>query len=144
MGMLGRAWRVCLEANPATLSLADLAHWVVERPRAGPRWHSYAVVLFHLRFPEAHRCFPAATHEFWFAALYPQTSRQQYISTGAITQLGPAVFASQIQCPTDGMARDRVYRRVVRAVCDGRLSPADDDRPAWVKQFGDHMTRSAP
>jgi len=144
-GSAGKAWDVNISANPKAGERADVAQWVVECPYAHPIWHSYAVILFHLRplegFPPPYFARPGATHEFWLAALDPRIDREKVITEGAIPFLRPANFASQLIAGSDAEAYGEIYRNVVKAICDGAISPDTDYLCAWVAKFGDWMVR---
>lgn len=145
IGAAGRVWEVDLAANPEAARRADVATWVIERPDAHPFWHSYAVVLFHLRpiagllKPVIHR--HGATHEFWVAALHPQRPRQAIIETGRIPFLGGPNFASQTISASDAEAYRVIYRDVVTPLVTGELSPHVNDVAEWIQRFGDWMVR---
>lgn len=144
-GVRGKAWDINLYVNPDGSKRADVAHWVVERPDVHPFWHSYAVILFHLRpidgLPPPYLARLGATHEFWLAALDPRVRRQSVIESGAIPHLRPANFASQIIAGSDAEAYGMIYRDVVKAICDGSMNPDTDFFTAWVEKFGDWMVR---
>ena len=144
-GAAGRAFEIDLRANPDGTKRADVAHWVIERPDAHPFWHSYVVILFHLRriegLPPAVIYRPGATHEFWLAALDPRLEREKVIHSGSIPFLRPVNFASQIIAGSDAEAYGAVYRDVVGAVADGALNPDTDALNAWIAKFGDWMIK---
>lgn len=141
-GVAGKAWDINLAANPDGTKRADVAHWVVERPDAHPFWHSYVVILFHLRPLDgkyAHIARPDATHEFWLAALDPRLKREEVIHSGSIPFLRPVNFASQIIAGSDAEAYGMIYHDAVKAICDGVLNPDTDYLRVWVEKFGDWM-----
>lgn len=154
----GRAWRtpqrVAFEVNPDGSSQRDpelvdavLDQWVVEAPWAHPVWHSYLIVLIHLRsapnMPEPTIYLEGATHEMWVNALNPEVSRQELIETGEISKkqwLEPGNFAAQLVEPSDDAARQRVMRAVAEIV-RGDLSPDTDFVDDWIKRFGSNMVK---
>ncbi len=145
-GVAGRAWEINLAANPDGSKRADVAQWVVERADAHPFWHSYVVILFHLRplgegFPDAYIARPGATHEFWVAALDPRIPRTKVIEEGKIPFLRPVNYASQIISGSDAEAYGFVYSKVVKAIADGDINPDTDYLRVWVAKFGDWMVR---
>ena len=144
-GVAGRAWEIIIAANPDGAKRADVSHWVVERPDAHPFWHSYAVILFHLRpvdgLPTPFLARPGATHEFWLAALDPRLKREEVIRSGTIPFLRPVNFASQIIAGSDAEAYGMIYRDAVKAICDGMINPDTDHLSAWVTRFGGWMVR---
>jgi hypothetical protein len=145
-GVAGRAWEINLAANPDGSKRADVCHWIIERADAHPFWHSYVVILFHLRSlgegtPPAYIARPGATHEFWLAALDPRLNREKVIESGSIPFLRPVNFASQIIAPSDAEAYGVVYRDIVKAICDGLISPDTDYLRTWIERFGDWMIK---
>src|SRR6185369_6380027 len=71
-GKHGQAWQVNLTTLRKKLGVdpakdAGLAHWIIEAPWAHPVWHSYVLVLIHLRplvgFEKPHLYLDCATHE---------------------------------------------------------------------------------
>src|SRR5689334_15922965 len=78
VGRYGRAWRADLAEGRRRHNVnpeldAALVLWVIEAPWARPAWHSYALMLAHLR-PTPHLHPPkihldGATHELWLYAL---------------------------------------------------------------------------
>lgn len=147
-GKHGRAWlhpteQVRRMAPEGTLD-ATVALWVVEAPYAHPIWHSYAIVVVHLRpvlgLRPAIKYLADATHEISVHALNPRAQRARMLR-GPINPsewLQPCNFAAQFAVRTDEDAREAV-KRTVMMVCSGRLSPDTDHQRAWVQIYGDNM-----
>ena len=152
-GPHGRAWlcnlaeaRRIMKVSPARD--ASLDHWVVEAPWAHPAWHSYSVIVLHLReMPgevkgATHFYIADATHELVVHALNPDKDRRELIRT-AIPKgmwLTPCNFAAQFIEITDDLARERV-RSTVQMICDGKLSPDADFQQQWVQLYNDSMIK---
>ena len=148
-GVGGRAWAIDLEKRAAALAVngqvtPEVGSWIVEAPWAHLAWHSYWVMVMHLRempgVPMPTFYIPHATHELWVYAINPEMQRQPMLDTGMIPVLTPMNFAAQIVAEHDGAARDLV-EQAVRMICDGTLSPDIDFRKQWVALFGDNMLR---
>jgi hypothetical protein len=152
-GPKGRAWLCDIATRYRNLGITeadgrgDIANWIVEAPWAHPVWHSYQVVLLHLRpttvdpSPMIH--VPRATHEFWLQALDPQQPREPAIlGTGPTYTLSPMNFAAQLVSAGDADAIARV-EIAVRRICSGSLSPDTDFRRHWIALFGDGMLLAA-
>lgn len=149
-GTVGRAWK-CDTANGLRKlghkpeDDACLVHWLIEAPWAHPAWHSYSLVLMHLRpMPDGRETklyFPEATHELWLYVLDPTMPRDKLLATGipAIDHKGmwmtPKNFAAQFVEVTDDLARERVQKSV-QAICDGALSPDTDWQSMWADLYG--------
>lgn len=145
----GKAW-LCNEAaglkklGAKPEDNASLAHWVIEAPWAHPIWHSYSLVLIHLRpmakqpSPKIH--FRDATHEMWLHALNPDKDRNHLLSDSIVKGhwLTPSNFAAQFIEINDYEAKERI-KRTVQMICDKKLSPDTDFRSEWVKLYGDNM-----
>lgn len=123
-----------------------LVHWVVNAPWAHPFWHSYSIVVVHLRpvegVPEPKIFLPGATHEFWVYALNPEIDNRTLIETGIIAPyqwLSPMNFAAQM-IETDESAMARISA-VVEEIVNGDLSPDTDFRFEWVGRFGGAMVK---
>ncbi len=154
VGPGGRAWKSdvtamirAVERERPDLAREDstLAHWVVEAPWAHPAWHSYAIVLIHLRpipggrEPVFHM--REATHEMWVIALDPETTRQDLIDGRKLPKspyLSPVNFAAQFIELEDHLAEERI-RSTVEQIVLGKLSPDTDYRRLWIKLFGSNM-----
>ena len=150
-GSFGRAWRIdvrmLLIANgrdPEGDAGIDL--WLVEAPRAHPVWHSYMMLMMHLRpLPDVADpiiYLPGATHEFELWALSPDAKRQDIIDTGGgwmRWRLEPMNFAAQI-IATDEEAKDRLLGSVLE-ILQGTISPDTDYRQWWVQSWGDSMLK---
>ena len=148
----GKAWRLDLVAIRERLKVdpgsdAAIDAWLVEAPWAHPVWHSYLVMLIHLRpIPnfEPPKMYNAhATHEILVHALDPNGDRDKLLAESIgwhCRLLEPANYTGQIVEVTDDLARDRV-RRAVEMICNGDLSPDSDYRVQWIALFGGHMTK---
>lgn len=123
---------------------AMLSGWVIEAPWAHPIWHSYSLVLVHLReMPDKRKTFfylDGATHEFWLHALDPNENRQEVIDGQATHHLTPVNFAAQIVRSNDEIAIAEI-RETVEDIIDGKLSPDTDFRQDWIARFGDSMIK---
>ncbi|WP_155831237.1 hypothetical protein [Hyphomicrobium sp. 802] len=151
-GRYGKAWRVdfaalCKKHGVAPEHDSGIAGWVVEAPWAHPLWHSYELVLIHLReiagtsAPIIH--LPDATHELWLNALDPDHPREPFIiGESPSYPLRPGNFAAQIIAENDEAARARVFA-AVEQICAGTLSPDTDCLAQWIALFGDNMIRPA-
>ena len=149
-GAKGKAW-LCDELagiRELGAKLEDhggLQHWIVEAPWAHPAWHSYSVVLIHLR-PMARKrtmiYLDGATHEIWVYAMNPDEDRGMLLANGIVRKhwLHPINFAAQFIEVTDDLAQQRV-RNAVQSICDGMLSPDTDHGAAWRALFGDNMMK---
>ena len=154
-GPHGRAWLCNIAEGQRIMKVpaeqdASLDHWVVEAPWAHPAWHSYSVILLHLRaLPgeekgATHFYIPDATHELIVHALDPDKDRRDLIRT-AIPKghwLNPCNFAAQFIEITDDLARERV-RNTVQMICDGKLSPDTDFQRDWVQLYNNSMIKKA-
>jgi hypothetical protein len=144
IGGAGRAWEIKLPPHPDN---GTVAAWIVEAAWAHPAWHSYSVVLVHLR-PLAHGRPPivhlkGATHEMWVAALDPSHSRAPAIGgLEPAREMMPLNFAAQMIANSDAEAAARTFAAVAE-ICAGTLSPDTDFIRDWVKRFGDSMVRKA-
>jgi hypothetical protein len=153
-GPHGRAW-LCDLANGLKQKGfkpeddACIAHWIIEAPWAHSAWHSYSIVLVHLRpMPDGRRTLiylDEATHELWVHAMAPDHDRNKVLATGIPTGawLSPKNFASQFIEISDELARDRV-KAAIQQICDGKLSPDTDYQHQWVRLFGDSMMKDRP
>lgn len=150
-GPHGRAWLCNLAVGRSRLNIpaeqdGTVAHWVVEAPWAHPAWHSYSIVLMHLRpLPRGGQTLlyrDGATHEMWVKAMDPSADYNDMIASGIVTNqwLSPSNFAAQFIEITDELALERV-RKTVQEICDGRLSPDTDFRSDWIHRFGDNMMK---
>jgi hypothetical protein len=143
-GSAGRAWLTHSPREPG--DSADVASWVIEAPGAHPLWHSYFMMLIHLRpLPVPQQTIfylGGATHEIWLYALHPDGSRQKRIDGYAegCDLLVPLNFAAQFIEPSDEVAVKRCEAAIQR-VCDGTLSPDTDYIRSWMHLFGDNMVK---
>lgn len=154
-GPHGKAWLCDTAKGREIMGLsgendATLAHWIVEAPWAHPAWHSYSIVLVHLRpMPDNQETIfylDDATHEMWLYALNPECDRNPVIERAIVEGpcwLHPGNFAAQFIEITDDLARFRV-KDAVRMICDGTLSPDTDFRSMWEHLFGDNMMLDRP
>ena len=143
VGRHGRAWRLDLSKQRADKTELDAAVdlWVVEAPWAHPAWHSYGVVLIHLRPVEGEDTvfyLAGASHEVVIYALDPREHRQAMVDEGRIAPLEPPNFAAQFIEPDDAKAQHRI-QVTVQSIIDGLLSPDTDFVRLWVQLFGDNM-----
>lgn len=148
----GKAWRIDLPAVRVRLKVnpeqdAAIDAWLIEAPWAHPAWHSYLVIVIHLRpMPGTEPPIlynPHATHELIVMALDPNGDRDHLLEhslSDHCRTLEPPNYIGQIVEITDDLARDRV-RRAVEMICQGDLSPDTDYRAQWVAMFGDHAMR---
>jgi hypothetical protein len=152
-GPHGRAW-LCdrlaglrkLKFDPA--QDASLDHWMVEAPWAHPAWHSYSILLIHLReMPGEQKgatkfYIPDATHELMVYALNPEQDRRPLLATAIPDRhwMTPGNFAAQFIEITDDLARERV-RNTVQMICDGKLSPDTDFTRDWVRLYNNSMIK---
>lgn len=154
-GSAGKAWKVRHAEALASAGIdpaddATLGHWLVEARWAHPAWHSYSIVLVHLRpMPDGRPTklyLDDATHEVWLYALDPDGSRQKLIDgaipgvDGAAGWLTPKNIAGQFIAEDDAAATARVEAAIQR-VCDGTLSPDTDYIRHWAHLFGGHMLK---
>jgi|SRR5262245_2161334 len=151
-GPHGKAWIVDLAVvraqrkggpNPNDTGVMQ---WIIEAPFAHPLWHSYSLMLIHLRPVEGSDQRPTiylkgATHELWLVALDPDHERAPIFEGGSVHGLQPVNFAAQIIADSDAVAVGRI-EAAVEMICDGDLSPDTDFRSAWVKLFGSNMLRN--
>lgn len=149
-GMYGRAWQVDVtallrKAGHDPEHDAGIALWMVEAPGAHPIWHTYMLLMMHLRpvpglaGPVIH--LRGATHEFELWALTPSAERQMILDTGMwmMWRMEPCNFAAQI-IATD----EEAIRRLLGSVMDilqGAISPDTDYFQWWVQLWGDSMVR---
>lgn len=152
VGTHGSAWmidiaRICERHDTKDGEHASVASWVVHAPWAHPLWHSYALILIHLRdlpnVSPARIHLPDATHELILNALDPDACFQEIIQGEADAMrwcLSPGNFAAQFIAENDDDAGARIAETVVM-VCNGELNPDTDARSQWVRLFGDNMVR---
>lgn len=157
-GAASSAWLLDLTEVRKTSEVAQgkkdaaLAMWLIEAPWAHPAWHSYSLVLVHLRpmgdGRETKMYLPGATHEVWLMAMHPECDRQAYVQgqakmfdgTEKNIYLNPTNFAAQFIADSDETAMKRV-RGAVERVCDGSLNPDTDYIRHWMYLFGDNMIK---
>jgi hypothetical protein len=150
-GPHGRAWIADQETQRKTLDCppekdGTVAHYIIEAPWAHIAWHSYSLILLHLRpmpgFADPIIYMDGATHEIVLHALNPDHPRLPLIDGTAqeFPWLTPANFGAQFIEITDALALERV-ERAVQMICDGKLSPDTDFTSQWVALFGNHMLK---
>ena len=150
-GPHGRAWLCNLAEGRRIMNVpaeqdAGLDHWIVEARWAHPAWHSYSILLMHLRDMPGQKptkfYIPDATHELLVHVIDPDKSRRELLATGIIKGhwLDPANFGAQFVEITDDLARERV-RKTVQMICDGNLSPDSDFMRDWVKLYNNSMIK---
>jgi hypothetical protein len=150
-GEHGRAWRADLAAGLREKGIdpadnATLDHWIIEAPFAHPHWHSYSIVLVHLRPMPDNRdtkfYLDGATHEMWIYALNPERPRRHLIETGIVAGewLSPGNFAAQFIEVADDLAQARIYAAVV-SITRAELSPDPDYVRWWGQLFGTNMLK---
>lgn len=129
------------KAHNWTEEHATLASWVIFAPWAHPFWHSYQLVLVHLRPMNDGRptkmYLPDATHEMWLEAINPEWKLNLLEHPAT---LRPTNFAAQWVESSDDSAREKIAK-CVREICNGTLSPDTDFTQAWIARFNDRMIR---
>jgi hypothetical protein len=140
----GKAWQLDIESPRAH---AGIDAWLVEAAWAHPLWHSYLVLVMHLRpvpeLPEPIIHLRDATHELHVDALDPRGDRDRLVTDGPgpwCLGLHPGNFAAQFIEVTDELARERV-RKTVEMMCNGWLSPDTDFLRQWIALYGDNMIK---
>lgn len=152
-GPHGRAWLCDRSAGLRKLKIdpsqdASLDHWIVEARWAHPAWHSYSILLLHLREMPGEKkgatkfYIPDATHELFVYVLDPTLDRRPLLATAIPERhwLEPINFAAQFIEITDDLARERV-RNTVQMICDGKLSPDTDFTRDWVRLYNNSMIK---
>jgi len=153
-GPHGMAWKCDAAVGRAKLKIkpeddATLVHWVIEAPWAHPIWHSYSLILVHLRpMPDGRKTLmyvDDATHELWLYALNPEIDRNPMVRTGLVEGnfLTPVNYASQFVEVDDALALFRI-QQAVQEICNGTLSPDVDFSSMWVDRFGNNMMKDRP
>ena len=144
----GKAWLADLQPIRDRTGVEDatLCAWVIEAPWAHPVWHSYCLILVHLRpMPDGRETLfylKGATHEISLWAMDPERDRNALLSGDEFQGqlLRPANFASQFIADDDAAALAKVSAVVMRVV-EGRLSPDTDYVRHWANLFGANMLR---
>lgn len=149
-GSFGRAWQLDIRAllimnghDPDNDAGIDL--WMVEASRAHPAWHTYIMLMIHLRpLPGSGDpviYLPGATHEFGLWALSDLAKRQDILDNGHWAQwrLAPMNFAAQI-IATDEEAKGRLLGSVME-ILQGAISPDTDYASWWAHTWGDNMLK---
>jgi hypothetical protein len=149
-GPHGRAWLCDTAAGLRKMNIkpednGSLDFWIVEAPWAHPAWHSYSIMLLHLReMPgkPAYYHIKDATHEIHVYAMDPTKDRRDLLATGIVNGhwMSPGNFAAQFIEIMDELARERV-RNTVQMICDGRLSPDTDFLQDWIRLYNNSMIR---
>lgn len=147
---MGRAWQCDIDKLRKTLKVereadATLGMWIVEAPWAHPFWHSYSLVLIHLRplVPPVETKFylPDATHEIWVYAMNADEPRAPAILGEARPAwLTPKNFAAQFIEPSDEAAIARI-EATVGLILSGELNPDTDAASQWRALFGNNMVK---
>jgi hypothetical protein len=153
VGPHGQAWRCDIATACKNLDIAPedqgcLVQWIIEAPWAHPAWHSYMLVLVHLRpLPVSGQIIfhlEGATHELWLYALNADKAREPAIAGDKDGVLGlclsPKNFGAQIKEASDEAALSRI-EDAVRLICKGELSPDTDFLRQWIRLFGDNMVK---
>lgn len=148
-GAHGRAWLCNLDEGHRKLKvppekITTLDHWIIEAPWAHPAWHSYSLILMHLRdigIPTKYYI-PEATHELWLYVINPDIDRRPVLLDGIPQSmwLTPMNFGAQFIEITDDLARQRV-RNSVQMICDGKLSPDSDFTQQWIALYNNSMIK---
>jgi hypothetical protein len=150
-GPHGKAWLVDLaamrkQANVAEEQDATIAGWIIEAPWAHPIWHSYALILVHLRPMDppiaTNMYLEGASHEMWLHALDPALDRERALSDIKVFSKGwmtPKNFAAQLKLESDHAAIETIKVRGILPILHGALSPDSDYMRVWASIFGDNM-----
>lgn len=148
-GAYSRAWSIDLDRARSGMAAAGrtdatVAGWIIAAPWAHPFWHSYRLVLIHLRPMPDNRptkfYLPGATHEIWLEALDPDHPRQSAVDGSPAHTLRPMNFGAQFIEASDADAAARIASSV-KMICDGLLNPDTDAIRQWVALYGDNMLR---
>lgn len=155
MGPHGKAWLCDHASLRRKLNVRDdqdgtVEHWIIEAPWAHPVWHSYSILLLHLRpLPDKRETLfylENASHEMMLHAMDPKADREAIIIGSGLfggMWLTPTNFAAQFVEISDDLARDRI-RKAVEIICAGNLSPDSDFINDWADLFGDNMMKDRP
>jgi hypothetical protein len=151
-GPHGKAWLVDLSAMRKQANVAEeedgtIAGWLIEAPWAHPIWHSYALILVHLRpltdFAKEPKWYlEGASHEMWLYALDPALDRERALSDIKVFAKGwmtPKNFAAQLKLESDHAAIETIKVRGIQPILHGALSPDSDYMRVWASIFGDNM-----
>lgn len=151
-GPHGKAW-ICNTArlwevyNVDPKKDACIVHWIVEAPWAHPIWHSYSVIVIHLRplpgVPDPTMYKEDATHQLWVWAINDEIERLPTIKGDKIQKrfwLQPKNFGAQFIETSDETALERI-KGTVQMICDGALSPDADYIRDWGRLFGFNMVK---
>lgn len=156
-GPRGKVWAVdldpCRKEALATGQLDDvrndalIAALVIEAPFAHPIWHSYGLLLMHLRpllTPQETLLYiDNAAHEIVLSALDPKADREAMLTSYAAfgrARMTPDNFAAQGKLKSDEDAIALVHI-VAKLIVRGVLSPDTDHILDWASLFGDNMMR---
>lgn len=144
------AWTVDLAKARATIyaGRADggVAAWVIHAPWAHPVWHSYILLLLHLRpvagFPPAVVHQPGATHEFHLYALDPDEPTGPVVAGDAKPAiLTPGNFGAQLIAESDAAAVEKIEAEAIGPIVRHELSPDTDFFSEWVRRFGSSLVK---
>ena len=132
-GIGGLAWQIA--DNRTTPDHAgSLGGWLVYVPGAHPWWHTWALVLVHLRdipgVKPAKKSYPEAEYEFLSIALQPDSTPDPDHPENGFKYLTPFDVVEQFHGVTDGQA-SRILEGAVRAILGGHVSPDTDYRSVW-------------
>jgi hypothetical protein len=142
----GNAWRYDIpalrQAIKTTQPDGSIAAWLIKAPWANLAWHSYILMLVHLRPMGLPTRFylEGATHEMTLAALDPSVALS-LLERPAM--LYPLNFAAQFIEPSDEAAIARCEKCVVDIV-NGELSPDTDFTQHWIARFNASMIKGDP
>lgn len=139
-GHAGRGWQMDMSAREQRPDwAATLTSILLNCPGAHPAWQHWMCSVIHLRelpgVKSAIKRFPEATHEIMVVALDP---RYELPDPDHFEQpfhyLLPLDHVVQLEVPSDAAAV-QVLETMVRACCDGIMSPDSDWREAWRTQI---------
>ena len=126
---------------------ATLAMWLIEAPWANIAWHSYFLLVIHLRpvenLPPPRMYLKGATHEVILFAMDPDYAPESLGDNFAVHILNPANFAAQFAAAGDGEAVAKV-EECVREIVAGVLSPDTDYTQQWIRRFNASMIKGDP
>lgn len=146
-GPAGRAWRYDMDTiarKAGNRPHASVESWLIEAKWAHPHWHSYALMLIHLRnvpgLGQPKLYVTGATHEVFLAALNPEKVRDLKRNPDYMMPLN---FAAQFIAQDDAAATARI-NDTVREVVNGELSPDTDHMQSWIRRYGSAMIKGDP
>lgn len=151
-GSCGRAWLCDLTAGQKRAGIkpsedAAIVRWLIEAPSYHLFWHSYSILLMHLRPMEGihTRLYlppDKAKYEMHLDALSATAKRQPMVDYCDFRRacLQPGNFAAQFFALSDEGAKTRI-RESVQEICAGHLSPDTDFTRLWIERYGDNMVK---